>query len=297
MCSWTTNRAPVAASLPQSWIATRPGCERCDARRASSSRRASKAARSSVRRVRRQQHGLDHDDPVEHGVARPVGHRGGPAPDLLLDLVASHDARKRGSVHGSDVRTAWYDGACARLLPLAWLALAAARPLPAAERFEIRFGEHLGLADLRLAGGRATRQVEFSWPMDWRPLSGAELRLRFEHSPALDGERSFLALTLNHGVLRSLRLDAHNAGPTDLVVPLAPEMLREENQLVISVEQFTTAGGADAEWTLVRSASLLSIPFERRRVERSLADLPEPILERHSFEPRRLTVLLPSRPS
>jgi hypothetical protein len=184
-----------------------------------------------------------------------------------------------------------------RLLPLAWLALAAARPLPAAERFEIRFGEHLGLADLRLAGGRATRQVEFSWPIDWRPLSGAELRLRIEHSPALDGERSFLALTLNHGVLRSLRLDAHNAGPTDLVVPLAPEMLREENQLVISVEQFTTAGGADAEWTLVRSASLISIPFERRRVARSLADLPEPILERHSFEPRRLTVLLPSRPS
>ncbi len=62
------------------------------------------------RRVRRQQHGFHHDDPVEHGVARLVRHRRGPAPDLLLDLVASHGARERGSVHGSDVRTAWYDG-------------------------------------------------------------------------------------------------------------------------------------------------------------------------------------------
>jgi hypothetical protein len=181
---------------------------------------------------------------------------------------------------------------------LAWLALgASAHPLLAGERLEIRFGEHLGLDDLRLAGGRATRQVEFPWPMDWRPQPGAELRLRFEHSPALDGERSFLAVALNHGVLRSLRLDAQNAGPTDLVVPLGPEMLREENQLVISVEQFSAAGATVAEWTLVRSVSLLSIPFERRRVEASLTALPEPILRRRSYEPRRLTVLLPSRPS
>ena len=188
-----------------------------------------------------------------------------------------------------------------RLFSRAWLALvilvAPAHTLPAAERFEIRFGEQLGLDDVRLTGRRATRQVEFPWPMDWQPQPGAELRLRFAHSPALDGERSFLAIGLNHGVLRSLRLDAQNAGPTDLVVPLGPEMLREENQLVISVEQFGTEGATEAEWTLVSSASSLSIPFARRRVERSLADLPEPILRRHTFEPRRLTVLLPSRPS
>lgn len=185
-----------------------------------------------------------------------------------------------------------------RLLFLTWLALAATvHPLPATEHLEMRFREHLGLDDLRLAGGRAARLVEFAWPMDWQPGPGAELRLHFEHSPALDGERSFLAVTLNHGVLRSFRLDPQNAGPTEIVVPLAPEMLREENQLVISVEQFSEAGTAEAEWTLVRSDSLLSIPFERRRVERSLTDLPEPILRRRSFEPRRLTVLLPFRPS
>jgi hypothetical protein len=186
-----------------------------------------------------------------------------------------------------------------RLLFLPWLTLAAATAPPQAkpERLELQFGKQLGLDDLRLAGARATRQIEFSWPVDWQPQPGAELRLRFEHSPALDGERSFLAVALNHGVLRSLRLDPKNAGPTELVLPIAPEMLREENQVVISVEHFAKAGLVEGDWTLVRSTSLLAIPFERRRVERSLSDLPDPILRRRSFEGRRLTVLLPSTPS
>jgi len=181
---------------------------------------------------------------------------------------------------------------------LAWLTLAArAAPLLAAERFEIRFGEQLGLGDLRLVGARASRQVDFPWPMDWRPLAGAELRLRLERAPTLDGERSFLGISLNHGLLRTLRLEPGSNGVTDLVVPLAPEMIREENQLVIFAEQFSTAGAAEAAWTMVRSDSSLSIPFERTRVERSLADLPEPIVSRSSYEARHLTILLPVRPS
>src|SRR5258707_5598303 len=110
-----------------------------------------------------------------------------------------------------------------RLLFLTWLAMAATvKPLIAAEHLEMRFKEHLGLDDLRLVGGRAARLVEFPWPMDWQPRPGAELRLHFEHSPALDGERSFLAAALNHGVLRSFRLEPRNACPTEIVVPLAP---------------------------------------------------------------------------
>jgi hypothetical protein len=180
---------------------------------------------------------------------------------------------------------------------LSWLALGMAAPLPAAERLEIRFSEQLGVADLRLAGARATRLVEFPWPRDWSAQPGATLRLRFRHSPALDGERSFLAIALNHGVLRSLRLGAGSAAAGELVVPLPPAMLREENQLVLSVEQFTAAGADEEPWTLVSSLSSLAIPFERRPVEWSLADLPEPLLRQRGYEARRLTVLLPSRAS
>jgi len=180
----------------------------------------------------------------------------------------------------------------------AWIALGVlAVPLLAAERVEVRFSEQLGVADIRLEGARATRLVEFPWPRDWSAQPGAELRLRFSHSATLDGERSFLAIALNHGVLRSLRLEPRSAEAGEVVVPLPPGTLREENQLVLSVVQFAAASTADEPWTLVSSASSLAIPFERRRVDWSLADLPEPLLRRRGYEPRRLTVLVPSQPS
>ena len=172
-----------------------------------------------------------------------------------------------------------------------------ASPSAAAEQFEIRFGAHLGLGDLRLVGARASSQVEFTWPPDWHPLDGAELRVRLEQAPTLDGERSFLGVSLNHGLLRSIRLGPGSPAVTELVVSLAPEMIREENQLVFFAEHFSAAGAADAGWSVVRSDSSIAVPFERRRREKSLADLPEPILSRSSYEARRLTVVLPTRPS
>jgi hypothetical protein len=180
----------------------------------------------------------------------------------------------------------------------AWIALGVhVAPLAAAERVEIRFSEELGVADVRLAGARATRLVEFPWPRDWSALPGAELRLRLSHSATLDGERSFLAIALNHGLLRSLRLEPGSAEAGVVVVPLTPGMLREENQLVLSVVQFAAAGTAEEPWTLVSSASSLAIPFERKPVEWGLGDLPEPLLRRRGYEPRRLTVLVPSQAS
>lgn len=184
------------------------------------------------------------------------------------------------------------------LRKLAWLALATPAPsVPAAEQFEIRFGEHLGLDDLRLVGTRASSQVEFAWPTDWSPREGGELRLRLEQSQTLDGDRSFLGVSLNHGLLRSIRLGPGSPTVMELVAPLAPEMIREENQLVVFAEHFPTRGARDAGWSVVRSDSSITIPFERNRREKSLADFPEPIVSRSSYEARRLTVLLPTRPS
>jgi hypothetical protein len=173
----------------------------------------------------------------------------------------------------------------------------AAAPLPAAERFEIRFGEHLGQGDLRLVGTRASVQVEFAWPLDWSPQEGALLRLRLEQGPTLDPERSFLGVSLNHGLLRSIRLAPGSAAVTDVVVPLAPEMIHEQNQLVVFAEQFSAAGAPDRGWSVVRSDSSITIPFERKSREKSLADLPEPLVSKSSYEARRLTVLLPTHPS
>jgi hypothetical protein len=120
--------------------------------------------------------------------------------------------------------------------------------------------------------------VEFAWLCDWWVQFGVELRLRLRHFFAFDGERSFFAVFLNHGVLRSFRLESWTAASGEVVVFLPPASLREENQLVLAVEQSVRVGVDEGLWTLVSSESSLGIPFERWDVEWSLADLPEPIL-------------------
>jgi hypothetical protein len=180
----------------------------------------------------------------------------------------------------------------------AWIVVALpAIPLVASERIELRFSEQLGIGDIRIEGPQATRVVEFAWPRDWNALPGGELRLRFAHAPGLDGERSFLAITLNHGVLRSLRLEPGNAAGGEVLIPIPPGSLRQENQLVLSAVQFAAGPAEDSRWTLVSAESSLTIPFERRSVAWSLADLPEPLLRRHGYAAHRLTLLIPSRPS
>jgi hypothetical protein len=180
----------------------------------------------------------------------------------------------------------------------AWIVVALpATPLSASERIELRFSEQLGVSDFRLEGPQATRVVEFAWPREWNALAGAELRLRFSHAANLDGERSFLAVTLNHGVLRSLRLEPENAAAGEVVIPIPPDSLREENQLALSAVQFVAGPEAETRWTEVRADSSLSIPFERRRVAWSLVDLPDPLLRRHGYDSQRLTLLVPSQPS
>ncbi|MGH7162899.1 MAG: cellulose biosynthesis cyclic di-GMP-binding regulatory protein BcsB, partial [Planctomycetota bacterium] len=172
-----------------------------------------------------------------------------------------------------------------------------ASPSPApVRREEIGFAERLGLRDLELRGERISQHVDFFCEAGWAPASGSELRLFFEHSPDLDAERAFLAISLNHGILRSVRLGGNEVAPTELIVPLPEAMLKPTNQLVFSVEQ-PLARKAGLAWTRILARSRISLLLARRPVAWSLADLPAPLLQRWSHAPRRLTVLLPSRPS
>ncbi len=189
-----------------------------------------------------------------------------------------------------------------RLLSMPAFALVGASSLglPAetseAERFEIRFDDHLGLSALRLTGPRASRRLDFWCEREWKPVSGSELHLFVEHSPELDFERSFLSVTLNHGILRSLRLDHRNQALTEVVIPLPAAMLTESNEIVLMAEQ-SGASDLGSVWTVVHSRSYISIAYERTAVAWTLAELPEPLLLRRSYRPQKLTLLLPAGPS
>src|SRR5215471_16176421 len=106
-------------------------------------------------------------------------------------------------------------------------------------QYSIRFREDLKLSnDIRLKADQSPASLRFDCESTSKPLEGSALHLFIEHSPNIDSSRSFLSITLNYGILRSLRLDESNVRRTEVVIPLPPEMLKVENEIVFAVEQF-----------------------------------------------------------
>jgi hypothetical protein len=165
-------------------------------------------------------------------------------------------------------------------------------------QYQIQFREHLQVSDdLKLTGAQASSSLRFLCESSWKPISGSTLHLFIDHSPSLDGSRSFLSITLNYGILRSVRLDDHNQATTEITIPLPPEMLQSENEIVFSVEQFPGATGAKEIWTSIKPSSFISIQYEEDHPALELRRLPAPIVDIHSYRPKVLSVLLPARPS
>lgn len=172
------------------------------------------------------------------------------------------------------------------------MAAPAGSPRPAGERFDIRFDEHLGLADLRFTGATASRTITFGRDARWAPRSGSKLHLFVSHSPRLDARRSFLTVTLNGGILRSLPLDEQNERG-EMVVSIPAEMIQRANELRLAVVQFAE-GGAEP-WTAVGSGSFVSLAFDEAPGAANLASLPLPLLDPAGPRDLRLGVLVPSR--
>src|SRR5262245_24568933 len=88
-------------------------------------------------------------------------------------------------------------------------------------QYAIQFKEHLKISnDLKLTGAHSAAALRFNCEALWKPVAGSALHLFFRHSPDIDGNRSFLSVTLNYGVLRSLRLDEHNESAAEVIIPL-----------------------------------------------------------------------------
>jgi Bacterial cellulose synthase subunit len=165
-------------------------------------------------------------------------------------------------------------------------------------QYAIQFREHLKVStDLRLAGTQASSSLRFFCESSWKATSGSTLHLFIDHSPNLDGNRSFLSVTLNYGILRSVRLDEHNQSITEITIPLPPEMLRPENEIIFSVEQFPTTPGSSETWASIKPSSFISINYEEEHPTLDLRQLPSPLVDVHSYRPKLLSVLLPVRPS
>ncbi len=180
---------------------------------------------------------------------------------------------------------------------LAVLGLGAAAPDLRAERVALKLGDLLRSGEIRLAAPRDSRRIPIACEAAWKPVAGSELHLFVEHSAVVD-ERSFLAVTLNGGILRSVRLDETNRARTEIVIPVPAEMIQRRNDLVLSAEQAPSVSQEpEAVWTRIGPQSYLSLAYELQPLTPALRDLPAPLLDPESDRAQSLAVLLPTQPA
>lgn len=161
-------------------------------------------------------------------------------------------------------------------------------------QYQIRFGADLRLpGDLRIAEPRGTRTVRFLCASGRKPAAGSALHLFLEHSPGLDGNRSFLSVSLNYGVLRSIGLEDSNRRLSEIVIPVPANLLKPENDLAFTLEQWPAEGA----WTTISARSYLSIAWEPGEPVIDLGRLPAPLVDPYSYEPKVFDVLLPAEAS
>src|SRR5262245_17064011 len=92
--------------------------------------------------------------------------------------------------------------------------------------YEIRFKDHLHVNEpVRFSVHSRAASIVFHAEQRSTPADGSALHLFIRHSSTLDSARSFLSVTLNYGLLRSLRLDDHNESLTEIVIPVGAGLL------------------------------------------------------------------------
>lgn len=176
-----------------------------------------------------------------------------------------------------------------------WAALACAAAADKTAR--LQFAEHLKRPhDLQFSAARERKAVSFRLPARLGPRAGSSLHLFVQHSPALDPDRSFLSVSLNHGIVRSIRLGRQSAQPVEIVLPIPPQMFRDENELSFFVEQSPRDGAQRSEaWTKISARSFIAMRFTEGAPQLDLAQLPAPLLEPHPLRETVLSVLLPHK--
>jgi len=74
-------------------------------------------------------------------------------------------------------------------------------------------------------------------------------------------------------------------------------MLKLENQIVFSIEQFPRSHSSGMIWTAIQPSSFINIQYEETRPVLDLRLLPSPLVDAHSYRPKQLSVLQPANPS
>jgi len=149
---------------------------------------------------------------------------------------------------------------------------------------------------LRLAGVYPETRLGFTRPRHW-DIQSVKAVVRYQHSPALLGDRSHLTLRINNTSVGSVPLDRPESQIAEAVFDIPTSLIQDYNDLSLVAVQHTsetcTNPSNPAIWTEVLPDSKLLFDFKTEAVTLDLSQFPYPFIDPLSLDPNRISYLAP----
>lgn len=145
-------------------------------------------------------------------------------------------------------------------------------------------------------GLHATRQLSFTRPHSWN-LKTAKALIRFQHSPALLADESYLSARINGTSIGSVPLNRPGSQVGQVLFNIPPNLIQDRNALELVVQQTDQPDCTEADyqalWTDVLPDSNITFQFEPQPIALDFSRYPYPVLDDLSLEPNQVTYVLP----
>ena len=145
------------------------------------------------------------------------------------------------------------------------------------------------LNDVMMQGITAHESMTFTIPERWNLRKDPVVKLSYEHSAVLSPHRSTLTVRVNGSAIASVALNEDNITNGMLEVPIRRDLLKQFNELKLSVVQHIEDECEDpfdpALWTRVSNESQLVFDYYEDPVAADLSTLPGPIFDPLDYGP------------
>ncbi len=132
-------------------------------------------------------------------------------------------------------------------------------------------------------------------------VTGARLKLRYAHSPALVFEWSHITVLVNNEVVGTVQLEPGTVDGGEKTLEIDPRTLVGYSQLGLRAVLHYTKECEDPAhttlWSVIANDSTLELDVEHVPLPNDLANLPEPFFDAHDRNELVLPIVLPAEPT
>lgn len=151
---------------------------------------------------------------------------------------------------------------------------------------------------MRLRGIYAEGTLGFTRPRSW-DVENVKALIRFQHSTALDGKRSNLAVLVNDTAVGSIALNRQQSQTGQLLVNIPSKLLKEYNEVKLIAQQRNYDICVDpydpSLWTQIQPDSKIIFDYKLKQASENFSYYPYPIIDELDLKSNQINYLQPNQ--